>query len=94
MEYTLYHAKNPTFGMGDRPKFPDEYDRVAIVETNSLEDVFRLTNHIESDWTGNPEVIVAISMYPRSTSVGDVVVDENDMIYYCDHTGWKHITGD
>ena len=94
MEYQLYHAKNPTFGMGNRPKFPDEYEMVAVVEASSLEDIFRLTNHIESDWTGNAEILEVIATYPRSTSVGDIVVDENEMIYYCDNVGWKHITGE
>lgn len=80
MKYTVYHAKEEKireslrYGWGG-PKlyFPHDYDVVAIVEVNRLEDVFHVTNHIDSDWTDNPEVCVTIGDKFRSTSVGDIV---------------------
>lgn len=46
--------------------------KVADVDTNSLDDAFRLTNHISDSWTKNEEVNAAV-VEPRSTSVGDVM---------------------
>ena len=53
---------------------PSRLDCVATVDTTDLEEAFRLTNHIDSDWQGNPKVN-AIAGIHRSTSVGDVIVD-------------------
>ena len=85
MKVKVFHANNPTFGMGDAPKFPEEFTHVADVELpiisslpdiyylNNAQDVaYRLTNHIDTDWTENEEVIV-FTDNPRSTSVGDVM---------------------
>jgi len=62
--------------MGDAPKFPEEFTHVADVELPDLNDAqdvaYRLTNHIDTDWTENEEVIV-FTDNPRSTSVGDVM---------------------
>lgn len=51
------------------------YKAVAILgdEQHGLEDAFRLTNHIETAWTENPEVSVLGGHHQRSTSVGDIV---------------------
>ena len=84
----IYHAKEPTFGFGKKPKFPEAYEKVAIIEADSVDDAFRLTNHIDSDWRTNPEVVESFKDRVRSTSVGDVVVD-GDKKYYCEPVGWK-----
>jgi len=90
MRYDVYHVKQPTFGMGLKPVFPDFYDKVATVECKDPEDVFRATNHIDSDWTKNPEVIEIFKEGGvRSTSVGDVIVDADGKELYCDMIGWK-----
>ena len=91
MKYKVWHAKEPTFGFGEQPKFPDEYEKVAVVESGGLEDVFRITNHIDYDWTKNPEVIEVLKHPCRSTSVGDIVEDENGKFFYCDNVGWKEL---
>jgi len=91
MKYKVYHAINPTFGFGKKPEFPSEYKLVATVECADLEDVFRITNHIDEDWTKNPEVTELFHNRPRSTSVGDVVIDEDGYHFYCDQVGWKEI---
>ena len=91
MKYKVYHAINPSFGFGIQPKFPEEYKLVAIVDCENIEDTFRVTNHIDEAWTKNPEVLEVIGNGHRSTSVGDVVVDENKCTSYCDSFGWKEI---
>jgi len=92
MRFEIYHAKNPTFGFGEKPKFPEDYEKVAKVECDDLCDVFTLTNHIESEWTKNPEILELCGMKTRyrSTSVGDVVVD-GDKKYICESVGWSMI---
>jgi hypothetical protein len=91
MKYKVYHAKNPTFGFGDKPAFPEAYDKVATVECKGIEDVFRATNHIDSNWMTNPEVIERAKCDCRSTSVGDVVVDEDGNKMYCAMVGWENM---
>ena len=51
----------------------DYYVLVAEVEATSLEEVFRLTNHIDGNWQENPGVRVMGDGPVRSTSVGDVL---------------------
>jgi hypothetical protein len=53
-----------------------EYELVAEVETDDLDAVFELTNHIDRNWTENARV-TAKAARPRSTSVGDVLRDAN-----------------
>ena len=51
------------------------YTHVADVVA-PLEQVFALTNHIDHDWTRNPEVVWHTpDTSLRSTSVGDVILD-------------------
>lgn len=57
-----------------------ELVKVADVEARSLNQVFELTNHIESDWTEN-EGVSAVPGRHRSTSVGDVYLSGSD--FYC-----------
>ena len=92
MRYKVYHA-NPMKSMFDKtPETfnPEGYDMVAEVECIDEEDVFRATNHIDSDWTKNPEVI-SVTGRCRSTSVGDVVVDEDGVALYCAGCGWEDL---
>ena len=76
MKVKVFHANHPTFGMGDAPKFPEEFTHVADVELPNLDDAqdvaYRLTNHIDTDWRENEEVTV-LTETARSTSVGDVI---------------------
>lgn len=98
MKFKIYHAINPTFGVGKKPKFPEEYEAVAIVEADYIGDTYRITNHIDGSWTKNHEVKELIKANPRSTSVGDVVecfsVDEigethTSCYYCCASVGWE-----
>lgn len=49
---------------------------MASVETDDMDEAFRLTNHIDSDWMENKRVkafvVKAFVKQARSTSVGDV----------------------
>ena len=52
-----------------------EYHLVAVVDSGDLEDGFRFTNHIETDWAKQPaEIVTALPGDHRSTSVGDIIV--------------------
>lgn len=56
--------------------FPgDKYVEVATVAVDDLDDAYRATNHIDSDWLQNPEVVDVKTTKARSSSVGDVFVD-------------------
>jgi len=77
-------------GECDGPAFPEEYTAVAAVEADGIEDVFRLTNHIDSDWTDNEEVLPFVPQ-ARSTSMGDVVVGSDKKRLLCAAVGWEEI---
>lgn len=75
--FFVHHQKNPDW-METFDKFKDIYKTddmpcVAHVETEELGDVFRLTNHIDHDWTENPEVNLMTDEPVRSTSCGDII---------------------
>ena len=71
----VYHAVWPGFHSGDNlfGQCPDGYQLVAEVETESLDDAFRLTNDVDGHWWLNAGVS-ARRIPCRSTSVGDVIV--------------------
>ena len=75
----------------DALKFPEDYEVVAAVEADDIDDVFRKTNHIEEDWTTNEGVIPTKPNGCRSTSVGDVIVDAAGNRKICASVGWKDI---
>jgi len=89
MRYEVWHSKELKTFMSPKPSFPEDYEQVAEVECVDEEDVFRATNHIDSDWTKNPEVKLRRNNPCRSTSVGDVIVDENGRGLYCAPVGWE-----
>ena len=80
--YTVFHAKEPTFGIGGDPAFNMEnYIEVAKVQCDTLDAVYSLTNHIKEDWTLNKEILFCNARV-RSTSCGDVIVDDETGIQY------------
>ena len=50
------------------------FELVAEVEGDNLERAFSATNHLDSDWSENPDVEIKTTNPRRSTSVGDLVV--------------------
>ena len=77
--YAVYHANDLLAMLMPQASSLSEdrsrsYTHVADVVA-PLEQVFALTNHIDHDWTCNPEVVWHTTRAPlRSTSVGDVIV--------------------
>lgn len=70
--------------------WPDDYNLVAIVDSEMLEKVFELTNHIDSPWWDNDSVEVVGDNHHRSTSVGDIVVTVEGT-FRCENMGWKEL---
>lgn len=92
MKYKIYHAiEHDFFGENIPPEFPEGYEHVATVDCDSLEEAFRLTNHIVDDWRLNLGVELTDPNKPlRSTSVGDVVVTEVGRRWFCKFVGWAY----
>ena len=82
--YTVYHCtdlramSNPVLGKRLWTDHRDHYRKVAEVEAPSLDEVFRLTNHITGNWQDNADVKALVDGPVRSTSVGDVLVQGED----------------
>jgi hypothetical protein len=68
-----------------------DYTHVADVYCESKEHAYRQTNHIESDWQDNSDVIAtdAARDGAKSTSVGDVLVMENGDRYVVASFGFE-----
>jgi len=79
----VWHAKK--MGVGE---FPADYEMVAVVETDSPDVAFELTNTIECPWWENAGV--QAQKKTRSTSMGDVV-EINGKFYLCEMIGWSEI---
>lgn len=93
MYFKVYHSEQPAFMGNDASslaEFPRGFTHVANVQAKNLDEVFELTNHIDSNWTANPgvELMPGVSR-ARSTSVGDIVVSEVDHRFTCEMVGWK-----
>ena len=100
MIFKVYHRIEPTFRVDAshvhnffkpeviRDKF---YRHVANVQCDELGQVFELTNHVDQNWTLNMHVDSIGTEPKRSTSVGDVVVDNAGLIYICAPTGWIQV---
>ena len=69
----------------------EDYQQVATVDVENLEEVFRATNHIDQDWRNNKEVVRASEHNVRSTSVGDIVVDHKGVKHFCASMGWEEV---
>ena len=69
---------------------PDAYRKVARVQTTDLDEAFMLTNHIEHSWTENEKVGVYADRV-RSTSVGDLIEDENNQWWIVASCGFTRI---
>jgi hypothetical protein len=67
-----------------------EYEEVAEVDTHDKETAFRLTNHIESDWQLN-DGVTAKTNKARSTSVGDLMIDDDGDRWIVAPVGFKRL---
>jgi hypothetical protein len=90
-KHTVYHKRRPDFkGLRNNNKKINlaEYDKVAVVKAENVEDVFSLTNHVDRPWWTNKNI--SLIKQSRSTSVGDIVECE-ETFFYCDSIGWKEV---
>ena len=73
-------------------KFPTDYQLVARVECDNLEDAYRLTNAIDKPWHENYEVTLTRGP-ARSTSPGDVVALKDGELHFwlCMGAGWEEV---
>jgi hypothetical protein len=76
----------------EAPKF-GSYSIVAHVEADNIEKVFELTNSIHCYWGDNDNVDEVGKKNKRSTSVGDIIADENGKKYICESFGWGEYNG-
>jgi len=89
--FEVYHAKNPTFGFGPEPKWPDDFTLVAKVACDERDEAFMLTNNIGQSWDKNLKV-TAFGGQHRSTSIWDAVKNlSTGKVYLCICMGWKEI---
>lgn len=100
--YTVFHITRPLVptdvfynavedGKVEEAIAADMYEAVAVVVANTLTDVFRDTNHIDWDWTENENVDAVVDR-PRSTSVGDIVVEHfTGKVFVCAPYGWNEM---
>ena len=68
---------SPETELWDSPDRDARYHPVALVQAASLEEAYQLTNHRDTDWRENKAVKAVALPPPRSTSVGDVIVQAN-----------------
>ena len=89
-KFKVYHAKEMESSL--EPEFTlANYYEVATVECEGLDDAYRLTNHSDKDWTLN-KGILSCNATCRSTSVGDVIVEEErGKAYRCMRFGWDEV---
>ena len=91
----VFHVKrfNGTGISASKAEFPQDYDLVAEIRSDDLEEIFDLTNTIEEPWWVSPRVVATFpgSRGCRSTSVGDVVKMDDGKIMRCEGFGWKEL---
>lgn len=100
----LFHAINPTFGIGEPLEFnEDNYKMVAEIvyekppitpfKDAMLEWIFKNTQNIDDSWTLN-KGLTTEEKDIRSTSVGDIVIIAEageDFVYRCENIGWVYL---
>lgn len=77
-----------TFGWCDKPNFPQDFRKVAIVDCDSLEMGYELTQANPGKPWGENEGVNQLEI-SRSTSEGDVFQKENGELWYVDGIGFK-----
>ena len=95
------HAKEPTFGHGEHPAYPEGYKMVALLDVPEKWDgenteylagyAFSKTNHVDGEWWDN-EGVTRIGPPCRSTSVGDVVVLPDGRVLRYENAGFAEVT--
>ena len=93
MKWRVFHVIHPTFGFGTDPVWPTGYIEVVRLSAENAEDVFRVTNTIDSPWwKGNKGFFFLVLPPLRSTSVGDVAVDADGRVFRFEMVGVTEVT--
>lgn len=86
----IFHAKKPDFGLKKHEFYNlDDYNLVGLTNLTNLDEIFKLTNNIDCNWTEN-KLIESKKKNIRSTSVGDIILLD-DKVYLCEMVGWKEL---
>lgn len=110
----VYHSRNfrdsSGFGLGScfteadalHAFDTDGYEYIGLMHTDSLDDAYQMTNHIDCSWTDICNGSIAVEN-PRSSSVGDIFVhipspqmvdagnEFKPVIYAIDRMGFKKL---
>lgn len=86
LDYT-FDQTNSTLEMG-------VFGQVATVDTESLEEAYRLTNNIDASWIHNPNVDPTYNQDQRSTSVGDLLRDSQADYYVVESDGFRKLNNE
>lgn len=70
-EYFIIHAKQGNFFANNIKK--SDCQTVAILEAESLEEAYRLSQNIDTPWINGSKVTKKMVEQARSTSVGDII---------------------
>jgi hypothetical protein len=81
----LHFAKN----LETYKPFPSNYEHVANVKCKELDHAFQFTNHFDSPWWDLP--VTEKVKESRSTSVGDLVEDNDGKLWLCASLGWVEV---
>lgn len=76
------------FGAADFPNLT--FEHVATLNCLDMDEVFSRTNSVNDAWYADPTA-GAVRQGIRSTSVGDLVQDEEGTFYICAAVGWKPV---
>ena len=85
-----YPVNGETCLQAKRLGWPEKYVKVAVVKAGNLEEVFRKTQHLDFAWHNHPD-IETIKM-SRSTSIGDVVLDQGGQLWVVATFGFTKLT--
>ena len=100
-QFKVYHATDLEIAMAYRyaaigmpgkqkPNFnADHYRLVAVVDCEDLETAYMLTNHIDSEWWLNKQIL--FSEKSRSTMVGDVIENPAGDRYFVAPVGFEKV---
>jgi hypothetical protein len=94
-KFKVYHTRN--WALNTKLHFDTEgyvpikynYELVAVVNGLDVEQAFHFTNHIDKSWFEHLNVEVVKES--RSTSVGDLVEDEDGQLWFCAGCGWEKV---
>lgn len=94
-QFKVYHTKDWSvntllhFDSEDYVANEDDYELVAVVYCLDLEQAFYFTNHVEKSW--HEHMNVHATKETRSTSVGDLVENEDGELFLCAGCGWEKV---